>query len=257
MHMETPKLQNAACLSPQTQNEMIDVTGTHIMQAKIVKEIKDAQIYTTMVDEVTSHHVELMPLCIWFVDKNHDIREELLEICVTVSLCQDKATRSDQVERTEHDAEADWLWEWGTSIPTVLWGCTRLNSTEILWWAVYVETVVSAIHPARPASLHLTACLTFSIVQTSAGLVYCPYKNYQSVSCHHNDYVMPVLMIMAVYSSIYSNFIKREIPDTGVKCSAAPGEKYIACQQDGTGEKFTLWIEKLNRAAQQWQLLQH
>ena len=55
MHMETSKLQNATCLSPQTQNEMIDVIGTHIMQAKIVKEIKDAQIYTTMVDEITSH----------------------------------------------------------------------------------------------------------------------------------------------------------------------------------------------------------
>ena len=97
--------------------------------------------------------------------------------------------------------------------------------------------------------IHLTACLTFSIVQTSSRLVFCQCKNYQSVSCHHNDYVMPVLMIMAVYSSIYSNFIKREIPNTGVKCSAAPGEIHIACQQHGTGEKFTLWIEKLNRAA--------
>ena len=134
-------------------------------------------------------------------------------------------------------------------------GCTALRSSGDR--AVYVETVVSAIHPARPASLHLAARLTFSIVQTSGGLVYCHYKNYQSVSCHHNDYVMPVLMIMAacLLFHLYSNFIKREIPNTGVKCSAAPGEIHISCQQDGTGEKFTLWIEKLNRAAQQWQLL--
>ena len=82
MHMETPKLQNATCLSHQTQNEMIDVIGKRIIQAKLVQEVKDAQIYTIMVDEVTSHNVELMPLCIRFVDKNHDIREELLEICV-------------------------------------------------------------------------------------------------------------------------------------------------------------------------------
>ncbi len=80
-HMESPKLRNATYLSPQTQNEMIDVIGKLMIQAKIVEEIKEAQIYTIMVDEVTSHNIELMPLCIRFVDKDCNIREELLEIC--------------------------------------------------------------------------------------------------------------------------------------------------------------------------------
>ncbi|CAM4713081.1 unnamed protein product [Leuciscus chuanchicus] len=78
-HMERPKLRNATYLSPQTQNHRIDVIGKRIIQAQIVDEVKNAQIYTA--DEVTSHNVELMPLCVRFVDKDINIREELLEIC--------------------------------------------------------------------------------------------------------------------------------------------------------------------------------
>ena len=33
-----------------------------------------------MVDEVTSHNNEMMPVCIRFVDKDLNIREELLEV---------------------------------------------------------------------------------------------------------------------------------------------------------------------------------
>ena len=33
-----------------------------------------------MVDEVTSHNTEMMPVCIRFVDKDLNIREELLEL---------------------------------------------------------------------------------------------------------------------------------------------------------------------------------
>ena len=78
-HMDKPKLRNATYLSPQTQNEMANVIGKQIIQAQIVAEIKDAQIYTVMVDEVTSY-VELMPLCIRFVDKDLNIREEVCSL---------------------------------------------------------------------------------------------------------------------------------------------------------------------------------
>uniref|UniRef100_A0A671VMP9 DUF4371 domain-containing protein n=1 Tax=Sparus aurata TaxID=8175 RepID=A0A671VMP9_SPAAU len=80
-HMEKPKLKNATYPSLQSQNEMIDVIGKHMIQAKIVEEVKHAQIYTVLADEVTSHNVELMPMCVRFVDKYLNIREELLEIC--------------------------------------------------------------------------------------------------------------------------------------------------------------------------------
>uniref|UniRef100_A0A3B1KIQ4 DUF4371 domain-containing protein n=1 Tax=Astyanax mexicanus TaxID=7994 RepID=A0A3B1KIQ4_ASTMX len=79
-HLEKPKLKNATYLSPQTQNEMIDVLGKHMIQAKIVEEVRHAQMYTVLADEVTSHNVELMPMCVRFVDKDLNIREELLEI---------------------------------------------------------------------------------------------------------------------------------------------------------------------------------
>ena len=79
-HLDMPKLKNATYLSPETQNEMIDVIGNRMIQSKIVQEVKDARIYTIMVDEVTSHNTELMPVCIRFVDKDWTIREELLEV---------------------------------------------------------------------------------------------------------------------------------------------------------------------------------
>ncbi|KAL7841276.1 hypothetical protein SRHO_G00249670 [Serrasalmus rhombeus] len=80
-HLEKPKLRNATYLSPQSQNEMIDVIGKHMIQAKIVEEVRHAQMYTVLADEVTSHNVELIPMCVCFVDKDLNIREELLEIC--------------------------------------------------------------------------------------------------------------------------------------------------------------------------------
>ena len=79
-HLDTPKLRNATYLSPEIQNEMIDVIGHKIIQCRIVQEVKEARIYTIMVDEVTSHNTEMMPVCIRFVDKDLNIREELLEV---------------------------------------------------------------------------------------------------------------------------------------------------------------------------------
>lgn len=48
-----------------------------MIQAQIVDAVKNAQIYTVMADEVTSYSVELIPLCVRFVDKDLNIREEL------------------------------------------------------------------------------------------------------------------------------------------------------------------------------------
>ena len=54
-HLDMPKLRNATYLSPEIQNEMIDVIGNKILQPSIVQEVRDAKIYTIVVDEVTSH----------------------------------------------------------------------------------------------------------------------------------------------------------------------------------------------------------
>ena len=69
-HLEKPRQRNATYLSPHTQNELIEIIGKNIIQSDIVKEIQSAICYSIMIDEVTSHNKEIMPLCIRFVDKN-------------------------------------------------------------------------------------------------------------------------------------------------------------------------------------------
>ena len=70
-------LKNATYLSPRIQNELIVIMGVHIIQRKLVDEIKKAKLFTILVDEVSSQHVEQMPLCICFVDNSSAIREDL------------------------------------------------------------------------------------------------------------------------------------------------------------------------------------
>ena len=60
------------------QNEIIDIIGNKIKRS-IVEEVKQARFYSIMLDEVTSHDHELMPLCIRFVDANKDVREEFIQ----------------------------------------------------------------------------------------------------------------------------------------------------------------------------------
>ena len=43
-----------------------------------MEEVIQTCFYSIMVDEVTSHNHELMPLCVRFVDRHKHIREELL-----------------------------------------------------------------------------------------------------------------------------------------------------------------------------------
>lgn len=63
-------------LSPQSQNEMIEV---HFIQKKTVEEILEANYYSILGDEATSHNEEKLSIVIRFVDANKDIREEFLE----------------------------------------------------------------------------------------------------------------------------------------------------------------------------------
>ena len=66
-HLDNPRLKNATYISPDIQNQIIDVIGKMIIQNSI------------LVDEVTSHNQELMPLVIRFVDRNCNIREEFVK----------------------------------------------------------------------------------------------------------------------------------------------------------------------------------
>ena len=76
-HLQKPRQRNATYLSPHTQNELIDIIGKSIIQSDIVKEIQKTVYYSIIVDEVTSHNKEVMPICIRFVDENKNIQEFL------------------------------------------------------------------------------------------------------------------------------------------------------------------------------------
>ena len=81
-HLSSPAARNATYVSPSIQNELINIIAYDILQKKLIEEIKDAKFYSILADEVENHHVEQLPLCIRFVDANHDIREEFLEFGV-------------------------------------------------------------------------------------------------------------------------------------------------------------------------------
>ena len=49
------------------------------MQADLINKIKEAKFFSKLADEVESHKVEQLPICIWFVDKNNNIRDKFLE----------------------------------------------------------------------------------------------------------------------------------------------------------------------------------
>ena len=78
-HLKTPRLRNTTYISPYTQNEIIDIIGKQMIQKSIIEEVILARFYSIMVDEVTSHNQELMPLCVRFVDTQKNIREEFIQ----------------------------------------------------------------------------------------------------------------------------------------------------------------------------------
>ena len=78
-HLEKPKFKNATYLSAQTQNEMIDNIGNQMIQKSLVEETQEAKYSTLLTDEAASHNQEQIALCIRFVNKNQDIREEFIK----------------------------------------------------------------------------------------------------------------------------------------------------------------------------------
>ena len=77
-HLETPAMRCVTHLSPQTQNELIEVMGKHIILKGILKDLNAAPYYSILADEVTSHNEEHLAICARFVDEKKDVREEFL-----------------------------------------------------------------------------------------------------------------------------------------------------------------------------------
>ena len=49
------------------------------LKKSLVEEIQEAKYFTILADEAASHNQEQIALCIRFVDKNQDIREEFIK----------------------------------------------------------------------------------------------------------------------------------------------------------------------------------
>ena len=65
-HIVNPRQKNVTYVSPRIQNKINDIIGKHIIQKSILEQIRKAKFFSIMVDEVTSHNTEVMPLCIRF-----------------------------------------------------------------------------------------------------------------------------------------------------------------------------------------------
>ena len=78
-HLTCPVARNATYISPKIQNEIINIIAYDVLQKYLIDEIKTAKFFTILADEVESHHVEQLPLCIRFVDDKKNICEVFLE----------------------------------------------------------------------------------------------------------------------------------------------------------------------------------
>ena len=79
-HLQAPVMRNATYVSAQTQNELIEVMGKHIILQNIVNDVNSSPFYSILADEVTSYNVEHLAICVRFLDSKQDIREEFLAI---------------------------------------------------------------------------------------------------------------------------------------------------------------------------------
>ena len=66
-------------ISPQSQNEMIEVIRKKFVQTRITQVILDARFFSILADEATSHNEEKLAIVIRFADSNGDIREEFID----------------------------------------------------------------------------------------------------------------------------------------------------------------------------------
>ena len=76
-HLEKPRAKNATYLSSSSQNEIINVIGLVYIHSKIINKIKQAKFFAVIADEVSSHNVEHLSLCLRYIDE-HDIQEKLV-----------------------------------------------------------------------------------------------------------------------------------------------------------------------------------
>ena len=77
-HLEAPVMRNATYMSAQTQNELIEVMCKHMILQSIIDDVNSSPFYSILADELTSHNVEHLAICIRFLNSKQIIKEEFL-----------------------------------------------------------------------------------------------------------------------------------------------------------------------------------
>ena len=65
-------------MSSTTQNDIINVIGYDLLLNTIISEVKEATFFSVLADEVSSHNVEHLAMCLRFVDSECNIREKFV-----------------------------------------------------------------------------------------------------------------------------------------------------------------------------------
>ena len=137
-HLKQPDDPRATYLSPQIQNEMIEVISGLVME-NLLDEIKDARFYSIMADEVTSHSQEQLALCFRFVDSQSNIREEFLAF-IKLSVITGKAIAK---------AIIDWIKENGLVIENCRGQCYD-GASNMSSENVGVQARIKQLSPRAP-----------------------------------------------------------------------------------------------------------
>ena len=74
-HLEEPFRKDVRYLSPTIPNEMIDIIGKNIIQARLVDGVEKAGMHSNSADEVTSSNDEILSICMRYLDEFQNILE--------------------------------------------------------------------------------------------------------------------------------------------------------------------------------------
>ena len=74
-HLEEPLWKYTKCLSPASQNEVIDIIGKNIIQATLVDGVKKAGLHSISADEVTCSNDETFSICLRYLNEFQNARE--------------------------------------------------------------------------------------------------------------------------------------------------------------------------------------
>ena len=77
-HLYQPRAKNATYMSPRIQNEILNIIGYDIICAKLI-EVNNSGFFTVLADEVSSHDVEHLAICLRYVDRKYEIHEEFVK----------------------------------------------------------------------------------------------------------------------------------------------------------------------------------